>query len=651
MKVSVIIPCYNAEPYLEQSIGSVLCQSLPAKEVIVVDDGSTDNSVSVARSFGDRVQVISKLNGGAAEARNIGRAHATGEALMFLDADDVLGPHVLEALTAVLQRRPGSIAIGPWCCLRQRDGEWIQTPPNRPPRRFGQDDLSAWLTGWFHTPCSVLWSREAFAQVEEWDPQAGPNDDGDIMMRAIIKGVPLVKASHGVSYYRRLPEDESSLSDARHTEAGIRARMHVMNKLARMLKERGMLEAYGAPLGEAFERIASDCKGHSALRDQCVASAQEYGGPAWIRTTRRAWSEVKSKGVRAWRRTMPFAEQRQQFPEPSTVHFGLDWKKRLSGQTRCDGGEAPDAGHQPLVSVIIPTYNRAVLLPRALESVLEQTFEDFEVLVVDDASTDDTPMVMDAYHTDARVRYLRQSENRGVSAARNRGLREARGELIAFLDSDDEWMPHKIEQQVARYKELSDDAGLIYTGFETVRDNGSTTTHAPDVSGDLFSYLLERNFIYPTSGMMTRRQVVSEVGYFDEKMPANEDWDYYVRIAREYKIEYVDEVLMRYYAVLNHERKSLIPEDDLEARSQFYQKYAAEMAEVGAAYPFLVESARRHLVPDSWDPKGARQILWKAVALRPFALRLYVMFLRSLFPHRVYLLLRNTLRAALSRYA
>ena len=212
-------------------------------------------------------------------------------------------------------------------------------------------------------------------------------------------------------------------------------------------------------------------------------------------------------------------------------------------------------------------------------------------------------------------------------------------------------MPCKLERQVARYEALPNDVGLVYTGFETVRDGGSTTTHMPDVSGDLFSYLLERNFIYPTSGMMMRRDVVSDVGYFDEKMPANEDWDYYVRIAREYKIEYVDNVLMRYYAVSDHERKSQITEDDLSARSQLYGKYVADMEATGAAYPFLMESARRHLVPGSWHPTKARKILWKAAPLQPFALRLYMMFVRSLLPRRLYVLLRRVWRAALNRHA
>ena len=101
-----------------------------------------------------------------------------------------------------------------------------------------------------------------------------------------------------------------------------------------------------------------------------------------------------------------------------------------------------------MISVIIPTYNRASLLPRALDSVLRQTWEDLEVIVVDDASRDDTPQVMAAC-TDPRVRYIRLEKNSGACVARNTGVAQARGEWIAFQDSDDLWLPEKLEKQMA----------------------------------------------------------------------------------------------------------------------------------------------------------------------------------------------------------
>ena len=123
-------------------------------------------------------------------------------------------------------------------------------------------------------------------------------------------------------------------------------------------------------------------------------------------------------------------------------------------------------GAKPIVSVVIPTFNRAHLIMRALQSVLTQTFTAWETIVVDDGSTDDTETVVLSLG-DSRIRYCRQPENRGPAAARNRGMREAKGEFIAFLDSDDEWFPDKLELQVARFRELPETVGLIYTGAQT----------------------------------------------------------------------------------------------------------------------------------------------------------------------------------------
>jgi glycosyltransferase involved in cell wall biosynthesis len=120
MTLSVIIPCYNAEPFVAQTIRSVLEQTRPPDEIIVVDDGSTDGSVEVVRQFGDRVRLLTGRNGGASPTRNKGLDHATGDALMFLDADDVLGPTALEALTDAL--RPGAIAACLWYRLDYEGG-------------------------------------------------------------------------------------------------------------------------------------------------------------------------------------------------------------------------------------------------------------------------------------------------------------------------------------------------------------------------------------------------------------------------------------------------------------------------------------------------------------------------------------------------
>ena len=124
-------------------------------------------------------------------------------------------------------------------------------------------------------------------------------------------------------------------------------------------------------------------------------------------------------------------------------------------------GDDRALGQSTAVSVVIPSYNRAHLVKRAIDSVLNQTYREFEVIVVDDASTDGTAEIVKGL-ADQRVRYVKHQANRGVSESRNTGIKAAKGHLIGFLDSDDEWLPHKLRKQIDRFNELPSDTGVVY---------------------------------------------------------------------------------------------------------------------------------------------------------------------------------------------
>ncbi len=194
-----------------------------------------------------------------------------------------------------------------------------------------------------------------------------------------------------------------------------------------------------------------------------------------------------------------------------------------------------------LVSVIIPTYNRAPVLERAIRSVLAQTFGDFELIVVDDGSRDSTPDVLDRY--DGKLRAVTQ-ENRGVSAARNAGLAIARGELVAFLDSDDEWLPKKLARQVAAYEERGGDF-VCHTDEIWIRDGkeiGQKGIHRKQ-GGRFFDRALGRCLISPSSVMISRG-LLDRIGWFDELLPAAEDYDLWLRITAFHEVRFVPERLV-----------------------------------------------------------------------------------------------------------
>ena len=196
----------------------------------------------------------------------------------------------------------------------------------------------------------------------------------------------------------------------------------------------------------------------------------------------------------------------------------------------------------PKVSVIIPTYNRLPMLKEALDSVLSQDFDDFELIVVDDGSTDGTAEVIKGYG--GRVKLLQYPENRGVSAARNQGILKARGKYIAFLDSDDLWVKGKQKIQVA-FLDDNPHYPLCYTDEIWIRKGRRVNPkfkHAK-YSGWIFEKCLPLCTISPSSAMM-RKALFSKVGLFDEALPVCEDYDFWLRVSVRFPIFFINRKLI-----------------------------------------------------------------------------------------------------------
>ena len=202
---------------------------------------------------------------------------------------------------------------------------------------------------------------------------------------------------------------------------------------------------------------------------------------------------------------------------------------------------------QALVSVVIPTYNYAKFIAAAVDSVLAQTYRPLEVIVVDDGSTDDTQAVLAGYGN--RIKVILKS-NGGVSAARNAGIQAASGEFVALLDADDVWVPEKLHKQLDFF-ERHPDAGCIGCGIFFADGDLNETRQGlhNDVSGPVEQRLklimLRREWVGGSnSGAVIRRNVLDEVGAFDEKLEAAEDWDLWLRIAARYPIYNIRESLV-----------------------------------------------------------------------------------------------------------
>jgi glycosyltransferase involved in cell wall biosynthesis len=254
---------------------------------------------------------------------------------------------------------------------------------------------------------------------------------------------------------------------------------------------------------------------------------------------------------------------------------------------------------EPLVSVIIPTYNRDYCIENAVGSVLRQDYENMEILIVDDGSTDDTEAVIKSIE-DTRVHYYKNLCNKGAAATRNIGLRLAKGKYIAFQDSDDEWLEGKLRQQVNLLE--SSDCGMVYSCFEREFPDGRVEKVPRDgiqqeaKQGYIYPYLLAESFI-STQTMLVRREILEQLQGFDESLKSYEDYDLAIRIAKCCQVAFIDEVLVHLYMM-----RGLI------SSCYLLKKYDADLKKYG------IYEQKYKVIADFAEMAGCRQAVEKFLA-------------------------------------
>ena len=271
------------------------------------------------------------------------------------------------------------------------------------------------------------------------------------------------------------------------------------------------------------------------------------------------------------------------------------------------------------VSVIIPTYRRPEFLRRAIESVLNQTFQEFELIVVDDCSGDLTHQVMKNY-TDPRICFLQHKTKKGGAAARNTGIRISQGQYIAFLDDDDEWLPEKLKLQVDLLNNSPWEVGVVYTGYNKVaKETGELLAYkAATKTGNLSLALHDKNWVGTTSSVLFRKECIETVGLFDENLSSLQDYDLWIRISREFEFASINQPLVIYQ--VHTERIST----NLEALRQGLTLMLKKHGRSNFGYFIYLEIGT--LCCHQNEIRKAREAYLRAIRLNPLGLKAYMGF-------------------------
>lgn len=287
----------------------------------------------------------------------------------------------------------------------------------------------------------------------------------------------------------------------------------------------------------------------------------------------------------------------------------------------------------PKVTVIIPTYNRAHLIERSIRSVLDQTYQDFELIVVDDGSTDNTEEIV-ARFGDDRLRYIRLNQSSGSPAApTNIGIKAARGEYIAVQDSDDQWLPGKLEKQMQVFNNASARVGIVYTDMWRVSEDGKKEYyHSPRIMpeegivyGEALGY---RVMCIGTQTLVIKGECFNKAGLFDEKLPMLIETELLIRMSRYYYFYHIEEPLVNYFTTASSISSS--KEADITARKLILEKYFEDIKKdrkILARHYFDIG----FVLCANGEVKPARSYLTKAIVAYPLNIKFLLLAFISLF--------------------
>lgn len=568
--VSILIPCYNAERWIAASIESALAQTWPSKEVVVVDDGSTDGSLAIIRSFADRIRWETGPNRGGNAARNRLVELSRGEWLQFLDADDYLLPDKIASQLAELQLSSGAADAGTnsvpaahqttsasdvraalpdllyspmtlehW---NEDDAPWRETLPIPEPR-----DPWVLLARWsFPGTHAVLVRRTAIQSVGGWKPDQPCCQEHELFLRLLQTGKRFDYCPRPGAIYRQWTNQSVCKKNPLLT---LKKRLEVIDRLEEHLLASGQMTAirkdaiahsrlessrslYHLDRKLALSLAASTSASHPMFRIP-KSTAFPWSYRLVFRTFGFATAERLADGIRPLRRvlggTATQARGANGSAAPVQESAGQEWGQAHFAHRASQNEPIPGAA--PRVSILIPCHNAERWIAQAIESALAQTWPNKEVIVVDDGSTDGSLEVIRSFGD--RIHW-ETGPNRGGNVARNRLLQLATGEWLQYLDADDYLLPNKIAEQLGRGLPAGE-VDVLYAPvtLEHVVPGQSPRREEQAIPTPRGPWILLARWLLPqTSAGLWRRSAIESVGGWKPDQPCCQEHELYFRLLK-----------------------------------------------------------------------------------------------------------------------
>ena len=578
-KVSVVVSCHNYASYLAEAVESILQQSYRNFEIVLVDDGSTDGSLALAKQLAAEheaqipIRVFHLNDVGPSAARRFGIRQARGRYYLPLDADDRIAPDLLAKSVPVLDANP---ELG-FAYVDTVYFEGVEKRHEQP-----EYDFKALCHQNFISYCSLV-RKAAFDEVGGYDPENwGYYEDWDLWIRLGSRGWAGHHVAEPLFFYRHHFDSSLSLFSQRLApvyQAFLISRHSELYPAEQVSQARSLLE-----------EMPSGWNSRPPMRRIEDLRALLIGFPK----NRHITFFLALALSKAGQVTEAISLLQAMLEDRKDDREAKDLLARLSGPRKA-----------PLVSVIVPTFKRPELLKQALCSILNQSFKDFEIIVVNDAGSE-VDSVVAPLNTQGQIFSLRHETNRGLGAARNTGLRAARGRYIAYLDDDDLFYPDHLQTLVDF---LSSHPGTVaYTDAnraqqELVEGRWVITRRELVYSRDWDNEeILIHNFV-PVLCFMHEKQALVKSGIFDESLDRHEDWDLWIRLSQHYPFRHIPKVTCEFSSRT----------DGSTMTSQGAARFLATMEKIHARYAALVGD-RRDLLDAQ---RSARETLRAGIGGRP----------------------------------